>query len=291
MNDYLLSVLLAMIEGLTEFLPVSSTAHLGIAESLLQVNLDGGFWEMYSIVIELGAVFAVPVYFRKRIANVFSTFPEGEHGDRTVLTNPLTLVLIAFVTTAIPSYPLTKLVGVRLESLTVMGTALLIGGIVMWFIDARNAKAERAGEAKSGMIHTWHIEDMSVGQALWIGICQIVSGIFPGTSRTMATVVGGQLTGISRSAALEFSLYLSIPTMVAAIALKLVRGKEALGLTNMDRHGCMVLAIGFVVSFAVAYGSLAWIVAWVKKRGFGAFAIYRIVVGIVVLFFASRLAV
>ena len=296
MNDYLLSVLLGIVEGLTEFLPVSSTAHLRISEALLHVDLDSGYWKMYSIVIQLGAILTLPIYFRERIAKFISTFPQGERGDRTVFTHPLSLVMIAFVITAIPSFLMTKLIGKHLENLTIMGTALLVGGIVMWFIDARNAKAERAGEAaKSGVIHTWHMEDMSLGQAVWIGACQILSGVFPGTSRSMSTIAGGQLAGMSRASALEFSFFLSIPTMVAATGytlLKSLRGKDAnpIGVASIDTHGWIVLAIGFVVSFVVAYGSVAWFMAWVRKRGFGPFAIYRIIVGILVLLFASRLA-
>ncbi len=297
MNEYLVSVLLGIVEGLTEFLPVSSTAHLRIAEVLLHVDLGSGYWKMYSIVIQLGAILTLPIYFRARIAKFFSTFPEGERGDRTIFTHPLSLVMIAFVVTAIPSFLMTKLIGAHLESLTIMGTALLIGGIVMWFIDARNSKAERAGEGtKSGLIHTWHMEDMSLGQAVWIGACQILSAVFPGTSRSMSTIAGGQLAGMSRASALEFSFFLSIPTMVVATLYTLFKSlhgtktENPIGVSSIDAHGWIVLAIGFVVSFIVAYGSVAWFMAYVRKRGFGPFAVYRIVLGILVLFFASRLA-
>ena len=297
MNEYLVSVLLGIVEGLTEFLPVSSTAHLRIAEVLLHVDLGSGYWKMYSIVIQLGAILTLPIYFRARIAKFFSTFPEGERGDRTIFTHPLSLVMIAFVVTAIPSFLMTKLIGAHLESLTIMGTALLIGGIVMWFIDARNSKAERAGEGtKSGLIHTWHMEDMSLGQAVWIGACQILSAVFPGTSRSMSTIAGGQLAGMSRASALEFSFFLSIPTMVVATLYTLFKSlhgtktENPIGVSSIDAHGWIVLGIGFVVSFIVAYGSVAWFMAYVRKRGFGPFAVYRIVLGILVLFFASRLA-
>ena len=108
MNDYLLSVLLGIIEGLTEFLPVSSTAHLRIAEALFQIDLKNGFWKMYSIVIQLGAILALTAFFWRRILKFLRTFPRGERGDRTILTHPLSLVLIAFVVTAIPAFLLTK---------------------------------------------------------------------------------------------------------------------------------------------------------------------------------------
>jgi len=296
-NDYLLSVILGIVEGLTEFIPVSSTAHLRLSEVLLHIDLSNGFWKMYSIVIQFGAILTLPIYFWDRIVKFVSTFPAGERGDRTVLTHPLSLVLIAFVVTAIPSFLLTKVIGKNLENPYVIGGALLIGGIVMWFIDARNSKAEAAGEgAKEGLIHTWHMEEMSLGQAVWIGACQIVSAVFPGTSRSMSTIAGGQLAGMSRASALEFSFFLSMPTMAMATAYTLFRSlhgsktENPIGVSSIDAHGWILLGIGFVVSFLVAYGSVAWFMGWVRKRGFGPFAIYRIVVGIAVLFYASRLA-
>jgi undecaprenyl-diphosphatase len=296
LNDYLLSVVLGIIEGLTEFLPVSSTAHLRIAEALFHINLADGYWKMYTIVIQLGAILCLPVYFRHRIAKFLSTFPNGERGDRTALTHPLGLTLVAFVVTAIPAFLLTKVIGKHLESLYIMGTSLLVGGIVMWIVDALNANSEAAGpQARGTRIHTWAMETMSLGQAIWIGACQILSAVFPGTSRSMSTIAAGQLAGMSRSSALEFSFFLSIPTMVVATCydlLKSLRGKGAnpIGVSQIDPHGWVVLAIGFIVSFFVAYLSVAWFMAWVRKHGFAPFAVYRIIVGTLVLAFAARLA-
>ena len=295
MNDYLLSLLLGIIEGLTEFLPVSSTAHLRIAEALLHVPLSSGFWKMYSIVIQLGAILCLPIYFRDRIARLVSTFPEGENKDCTVLTHPLSLVMIAFVVTAIPSYLLTKVIGKNLESLFVMGASLLVGGIVMWVIDAMKAPWEKVGPgASSSPIHTWKMEQIHGGQALWIGACQILSAVFPGTSRSMATIAAGQLAGMSRAAALEFSFFLSMPTMAVATLYTLyksVSGKEEnpIGVAELTSHQWIILAIGFVVSFIVAYAAVAWFMNWVRKRGFAPFAIYRIVVGAAVLAWATGL--
>jgi undecaprenyl-diphosphatase len=292
LNDYLLSVILGIIEGLSEFLPVSSTAHLRIGEALLHIDLASGYWKMYTIVIQLGAILCLPVYFRERIAKLLSTFPQGERGDKTVLTHPLGLTMVAFVVTAIPAFLLTKTIGKHLESLVFMGSALVIGGIVMWLVDARNAKSEAAGEgAPNSLIHTWHMEAMGLGQAVWIGACQILSAVFPGTSRSMSTIAAGQLAGMSRAAALEFSFFLSIPTMVVATCYDLLKsllgkGENAIGATHIDAHGWIVLAIGFVVSFIVAYATVAWFLGWVRKHGFAAFAIYRIIVGSGVLAWA-----
>jgi len=232
LNDYVLSVLLGIVEGLTEFLPISSTAHLRIVEKLLlPAGWSSGYWKMYTIVIQLGAILCLPIYFRKRIAQFLSTFPQGKRGDRNPLTHPLGLVMVGFVVTAIPSFLMTKLIGKHLESLYIMGTSLLIGGIVMWIVDELNSTSETAGLGATGTrIRTWHMDDMSLGQAIWIGACQILSAVFPGTSRSMSTIAGGQLAGMSRASALEFSFFLSIPTMVAATGydlLKSLMGKGA----------------------------------------------------------------
>ena len=295
MNDYLLSLILGIVEGLTEFLPVSSTAHLRLSEALLHISLSDGYWKMYSIVIQLGAILCLPVYFWSRITKFLSTFPHGERGNKTALTHPLGLVAVAFVVTAIPSFLLTKVIGKHLEDIVIIGWSLLIGGIVMWIVDAMHAKAEAAGPVANSKIRTWKMEDMSLGQSIWIGFCQIFSAVFPGTSRSMSTIAAGQIAGMSRASALEFSFFVSIPTMAAATLYTLYKslrgkGENPIGVAQIDAHGWIVLAIGFVVSFIVAYGSVAWFMAYVRKRGFAPFAVYRIIVGILVLVFAAKLA-
>jgi undecaprenyl-diphosphatase len=283
LHDYLLSLFLGVVEGLTEFLPVSSTAHLRITEKLFSLPLDDPFWKMYSIVIQLGAILCLPIYFRRRIARFVSTFPRGEREDRTALTHPLTLVLIAFAVTSIPAWLLHKKIGDNLENLLVIGWSLLLGGVVMWIVDAL------FGTARSGSRHiAERMEDVSLPQAVWIGICQIASAVFPGTSRSMSTIAAGQVAGMSRSAALEFSFFVSLPTMLAATLYTLLKTMhpkhgEPLGRMPVNGHEWMVLIIGFVVSFIVALAVVAWFMNWVRKRGFTPFAIYRIVLGIAVL--------
>ena len=152
------------------------------------------------------------------------------------------------------------------------------------------------GRAPRSRIHTWKMEAMSLGQAIWIGACQVLSAVFPGTSRSMCTIAAGQLAGMSRASALEFSFFLSIPTMVVATGYDLLKslhgGKDVnpIGVAQIDAQGWIVLGIGFVVSFLVAYGSVAWFMGWVRKHGFVPFAVYRVIVGALVLLFASRLA-
>jgi len=275
MYHYLLSVFLGIVEGLTEFLPVSSTAHLRICEAFLHIDLHDGFWKMYTIVIQLGAILALPVYFWHRIVQFVRTFPRGERGDRTVFTHPLSLTLIAFVVTAIPAWALAKVIGKNLESLWVMAFALLVGGIVMWIVDAVFTHPR-----------TTHMEQMTLPQAVWIGAAQILSAVFPGTSRSMSTIAAGQIAGMSRPAALEFSFFLSMPTMAVATGYDFLKSviphhhEAEIAPLTMTAHDWIVLAIGFVVSFFVALAVVAWFMNWVRARGFVPFAVYRILLGL-----------
>ena len=275
MPDVFLSIFLGIVEGLTEFLPVSSTAHLRICEALLRIDLHDGFWKMYTIVIQLGAILALPVYFRDRILEFLRTFPRGERGDRTILTHPLSLTLIAFVVTAVPAWALTKQIGKNLESLWVMSWALFIGGVIMWIVDATFTRPR-----------VMHMEEMSLPQAIWIGAAQILSAVFPGTSRSMSTIAAGQVAGMSRPAALEFSFFLSMPTMLVATGYDFMKTVMPhhhdvnIAPLKMNPHEWIVLAIGFVVSFFVALAVVAWFMHWVRQRGFVPFALYRIVLGI-----------
>jgi undecaprenyl-diphosphatase len=276
-------VFLGIVEGLTEFLPVSSTAHLRICEALLHIDLHDGFWKMYTILIQLGAILALPVYFWGRIVRLVHTFPKGERGNRTIFTNPLSLTLIAFVVTAVPAWALTKVIGKNLESLWVMAMALLIGGVVMWIVDAVFTRPR-----------TMHMEEMTLPQAVWIGAAQILSAVFPGTSRSMSTIAAGQVAGMSRPAALEFSFFLSMPTMVVAVGYDFLKSviphhQEAeIAPLTITPHQWVVLAIGFVVSFFVALAVVAWFMNWVRARGFVPFAVYRIVLGLGLLTLLMR---
>jgi undecaprenyl-diphosphatase len=287
LNDYIISVLLGIVEGLTEFLPVSSTAHLRISEALLHIDLGDPYWKMYTIVIQLGAILALLLVFAGRIIEFIRTFPEDEEHDRTVWNHPLTLTLVAFICTAVPAFLLTKTIGKHLESLKVMAWALLIGGIVMWVVDEWSTRSEPV---------TKHVEQMTLFQAVWIGLCQVLSAVFPGTSRSMSTIAAGQIVRMDRPSALEFSFLVSIPTMIAATGYDLlktvhprhVEGAEAIAPLVMTGHGWIVLAIGFIVSFFVALGVVEWFLQWVRKHGFVPFAVYRIIVGILLLIFAAR---
>lgn len=289
MNVYIQSVLLGIVEGLTEFLPVSSTAHLRIAEAAMRIPLDDAYWKMYTVVIQIGAILALLLLYLERIVGFVKSFPHGESGDRNWTNHPISLTFIAFACTSVIALPLHKLSEKHLGSVAVMAWALLVGGIIMWVVDARSSRYEPT---------TTHVEEMTLGQSIWIGICQSLSAIFPGTSRSMSTIAAGQMVGLDRPSALEFSFLLSIPTMIAATGWDLLKSLHpskvelAAGASvsfAMNSQRWMVLGIGIVVSFLVALGVVEWFLMWVRRHGFTVFAIYRIVIGILLLALGGRL--
>lgn len=289
MNGYWLAFVLGIIEGVTEFLPVSSTAHLRIAQALLGINLDDEYWKMFAIVIQLGAILSVVVYFWKRLRDFTTSFREELSAcKRPLFNHPLVLTLMAFVVTAVPSYLLSKVIGENLESLFVIASALALGGAVMWVVDVMCARPK-----------IFRLEEMRVTHALWIGLVQILSAVFPGTSRSMSTIAGGQVIGLSRAAALEFSFFVSIPTMFAATGYDLLKtvfgshgdaaGNAVTGAVTVGLHEWAMLGIGFATSFLVAWAVIAWFMNWVKVRGFVPFAIYRLLVGALILLWAFNM--
>ncbi len=266
-------------------LPLGESSCLAGNASCLQ---DAAYWQMYTIVIQVGAILALCVLFLERIVNFLRSFPKGEAGDRNWLNHPISLTLIAFACTSVPALLLRKWSEKNLGSLNAMALALLIGGVVMWIVDIWAGRREAAVE---------HVEQMSLPQAVWIGLCQTLSAVFPGTSRSMSTIAAGQIAGLGRPAALEFSFLLSIPTMIAATGWDLFKevhhskaadaaGAAAHVVMNSQRWG--VLLVGTVVSFIVALGVVEWFLFWVRKHGFTIFAIYRILLGTALLLWGTQ---
>ena len=282
MLDIMKAAIQGIVEGLTEFLPISSTAHIVIAQEFLGVDRTSSFWKMFAVFIQLGAILAVIAYFWTRLARFAASFrdtawkPDG-NGNRVsrLLNHPLSLVLISFVVTAIPCFLIDKFMdkfmGTNLESLTIIGIVLIVGGVAMYLIDWYCSKRVR----------TEQMDEMNLRQAIVIGLAQILAAAFPGTSRSMSTIAGGQLMGLSRSAALEFSFFLSIPVMIAASGYKLLKYVLSDGVPTNNEW--MALAVGFVTSFLVAFVVIAWFMTWVRKHGFTPFAIYRVLAGMALI--------
>lgn len=238
-------VVLSLIEGVTEFLPVSSTGHLIMASELLGLA-QTEFHKSFEIAIQLGAIFAVVALFGRTLIS----------DRRTAL-----LTFVAFLPTAVAGFLLHGVVKrVLLGNITVVIASLFLGGVILLFFEKlRPAKEE-----------TMDIPMMSARQAFYIGLCQAVAMI-PGVSRSAATIVGGELLGVGRRAAVEFSFLLAIPTMAAATGYDL--WKTAGEFTAGDVRA---LLVGFVLSFAFAIIAVRWFVEYVKRRSFVAFGVYRI---------------
>jgi undecaprenyl-diphosphatase len=252
----------------------------------MKIPLSDPYWVMYTIVIKLGAILALCLLFLGRIVDFLRTFPEGEYRDRNWLNHPISLTIIAFAVTSATTLPLVKWSEKNMDSLNAMALALLIGGIAMWIIDAWWARLES---------NTRYVEEMNLPQAIWIGLCQTLSVIFPGTSRSMSTIAAGQLAGLDRPSALEFSFLLSIPTMIAATGwdfVKEIHRNKAAGVAAahvvMNSERWIVLLIGLVVSFIVALGVVEWFLFWVRKHGFTIFAVYRILLGGALLIWGAK---
>jgi undecaprenyl-diphosphatase len=284
-NDYLNAVILGIVEGLTEFLPISSTAHLRVVQVLLGQDTADEYGKMFAVVIQLGAILAVVAYFRERLIGFVRSYPQGTDGSKSWLGHPLALVLMSFLVTAIPCFIIDKQIGENLENMWVIGWSLVIGGIVMALVDLQFSSRAK----------TRDLEQMTPWQGVLIGLAQILAAAFPGTSRSMSTIAAGQVLGLSRAAALEFSFFLSIPVMFAATGYKLLKfllsGELAprVGIgTGLTTHQWGTLSIGFIVSFVVALGVIAWFMDWVRQRGFLAFAAYRIIVGTAVILWLAQ---
>jgi undecaprenyl-diphosphatase len=275
LNDYLLAAVLGVVEGITEFLPVSSTAHLRIAQYFLGVSLENEFWKLFAIFIQLGAILSVVVLYRERLKFFLLDVLRVDffrRDTKTIVMHPVALLGVAFVFTAIPAFLLKKLIGHNLENLGVMIASLGIGGVVMILVDKI---------FRQGRVHV--IEGMNHKQAIFIGVCQIASAVFPGTSRSMSTIAAGQIVGLTRAVAVEFSFLLSIPIMIVATVYDLLKYVKETGL-GLSSNEIVLLAIGFIISFLVAYLVVAWFLGYVKRYGFMPFGIYRIAIAAVLFF-------
>ena len=282
MTDLIAAIIQGVVEGLTEFLPVSSTAHIRIAQAIIGIDRTDSFWKMFTVFIQLGAILSVIAYFWARLTGFVASFcgvglktEEGISNKSKWMRHPLALVLISFVVTAIPCFLIDKVIGENLESLRMIAIALIVGGIAMVFIDLYCSKH----------VTTQQIDDVNLRQAIVIGLAQILAAAFPGTSRSMSTIAGGQLMGLSRSAALEFSFFLSIPVMVAAASYKLLQHLRKEAFPTSEQW--IALVAGFIMSFLVAFVVIAWFMTWVRKHGFTPFAIYRVIAGAALLWWDS----
>lgn len=269
MDLTLTAILLGIVEGLTEFIPVSSTGHLMLASELF--GYDAEQWKVFNVVIQLGAILAV-------IAQYWRTF--WAVGMGLLRFEPLSLrflrnILLGFLPSAVLGLALKDYIDVMLSTPVIVGYTLVIGGIAILLIEKY---------AKTGPLTG--VGQLPARQALGVGLVQCVSMI-PGVSRSGATIMGALAMGIERRTAAEFSFFLAVPTMIGATTLELWDAREALA-AGTGPVGWSEIAVGFAVAFVVALAVIRMFVAYVSKTGFAPFAWYRIVAGILAIWLLSR---
>ena len=258
---YLKAVLLAFVEGVTEFLPISSTAHLILIEEFLQLSDDVDFRNNFTIIIQLPAIASVLVYFWKDL------WPFGASGERRhELFRLWTKILVAVLPVLIIGFLIHDYIEAHLFSPLPIALALFLGGVVLVFVERIKHRVTMD-----------LVTDITFRTALAIGIFQCFAMI-PGTSRSAATIIGAILLGASRPAAAEFSFFLAIPTMIAATAYSLAKS----GL-DFTAEQWSVLALGSIVSFVVAYGVIAAFMHYIRHHSFAVFGYYRIALALVVI--------
>jgi undecaprenyl-diphosphatase len=249
-------ILLGIVEGVTEFIPVSSTGHLILAAELL--GYDARQWAVFNVVIQLGAILAVIVLYWRTFWTVFLGLLRREPESWRFLRN----VAVGFMPSAVIGLALHDQVESMLGNASIVAWALIAGGVAILAIERVAPPGTERGVA-----------DISLGKAVGIGFIQCISMI-PGVSRSGATILGGLSLGVERRTAAEFSFFLAIPTMLGATTLELAKNHE-----NLGEAGAGGIAIGFAVSFLVALVVIRWFIGIVSRRGFAPFAWYRIVAG------------
>ena len=263
------AILLGIVEGLTEFIPVSSTGHLILASELL--GYDAATWAVFNVVIQLGAILAVVVQYWRTFWAVGKGLLRLERISLIFVRN----ILLGFLPSAVLGLLLKDQIRMLLGSPMVVGWALLLGGIAILAIE----KVARPGPPSG-------VAQLPVRQALGVGLFQCIAMI-PGISRSGATIMGALAMGIERRTAAEFSFFLAIPTMLGASTLELVDSREAL-MSGSGPVGWGLIGLGFAVSFVVALAVIKVFVAYVSRAGFAPFAWYRIVAGAVALVLLGR---
>ena len=256
--DFLYAVLLGLIEGATEFIPVSSTGHLILAERAM--SLDGAFWDTFAILIQLGAILAIVAIYAGRFLAIAADLPSKPEARRFVLS--VAVATLPAVGLGLGLHGFVK--RYLLESPGLICWSLILGGVALLFID----RLGRSGGVRSGYA-------VPLPRAFAIGVAQCLA-LVPGVSRSGATIAGGLLLGLDKKAAAEFSFFLAIPTMAGAFALDLYKTLKGPGLTG---HEAQVIAVGFVVSFVSGLLVVKWLIDWVGRHGFAPFAWWRIAVG------------
>ncbi len=262
---------MGVVEGLTEFLPISSTGHLILAASLL--NFTGEKIKVFEIAIQTGAMFAVIWEYRARLARTVSGITHDPVAQRFARN-----VLIAFIPAVVLGLTLGKVVKEHLFHPVPVATAFIVGGLIILWVEARHRRHFGAMDLQgTRRARVESVDDMSSLDALKVGLVQCLA-LIPGTSRSGSTIIGGMLFGFSRQCATEFSFYLGIPTLMGAGAYSVLKQRELLSMADLPMFG-----VGLVFAFFSALLCIRWLIRYVSTHDFTVFAWYRIVFGGVVL--------
>ena len=258
-------ILLGIVEGITEWLPVSSTGHMILVEELVSLRLSDEFMEMFRVVVQLGAVLAVVVlYFRK----LFPFTKDKSPAERKSCFRLWGMILIACVPAAVIGVLFDDWLDAHLYNYVTVAVTLIVYGIAFILIEKRNA-------GRTAVIET--VDEIDAGTAVKIGLFQVLS-LIPGTSRSGSTILGGMLCGVSRPAGAEFSFFLAIPVMLGASFLKLLKFGFAFSMWEI-----IILAAGTLVAFITSLVAIRFLVSFVRRHSFAVFGYYRIVLGVLVL--------
>ncbi|VVD85268.1 undecaprenyl-diphosphate phosphatase [Pandoraea terrigena] len=267
--DWLLAfkaVILGVVEGLTEFLPISSTGHLILAGSLLDFNDDKG--KVFEIVIQFGAILAVCWEYREKIAQVVAGLGSDARARRFTVN-----VIVACLPAIVLGLWLGKHIKAALFNPIVVATAFIVGGVIILLVERHNRRNTDAG--KRPRVNS--MDDLSVADALKVGLAQCFA-LVPGTSRSGATIIGGMMFGLERKVATEFSFFLAIPILFGATVYELYKARSTLSVDDFSLFG-----VGFIAAFISAFICVRWLLRYIASHDFTAFAWYRIVFGLVVL--------
>ena len=257
------AAVMGVVEGLTEFLPISSTGHLILAGALLGFDDDKA--KVFDIAIQTGAIFAVIMVYRQKIRSTVVALPTQRQAQRLALN-----VLIAFLPAVLLGLLFGKAIKAHLFTPTVVASTFIVGGLIILWAERRQAR-------NPGAARIMDADDMTPLDALKVGLVQCLAMV-PGTSRSGATIIGGMLLGLSRKAATDFSFYLAIPTLIGAGVYSLYKERALLSLADLP-----VFTVGLVFSFLSAWLCVRWLLRFISTHSFVGFAWYRIVFGLVVL--------
>ncbi len=267
--ELLKTILLGIVEGITEWLPISSTGHLILLNNFIKLDVSKEFWDMFEVVIQLGAILAVVLLFWKRL------WPFGKKPEKKKrrIWNLWFKIIVGVLPSAIIGFLLDDWFNAHFYNYVSVAIALIVYGVAFIVIERRRAGAEP---------RLSHVDQVTYRDALLIGAFQVLS-IIPGTSRSGSTILGGMLLGLSRGAAAEFSFFLAIPTMVGASLLKIVKFiGTGVGINGQE---VVILLLGCLVSFLVSVVTIRFLMDFVKRHTFSAFGIYRIALGALVLIY------